>query len=354
MKRKILVGLVGVSLLVSILIVSIIEILAPNGSTKQMKEENKKKLITIGFSQVGAESDWRTANSISMKQTFTPERGYDLIFEDAKQKQSDQIMAIRRFIQQGVDYIVFSPVVESGWDTVLEEAKRAGIPVIIIDRKVSVKEEDLYTAWIGSDFYLEGQKACKVLKKYVEQNRISEVNIANIQGTLGATSQIERSKALEEAVEKYGWNLVVQEPGEYTEAKSYEVMENILKEHKDVNFVYCENDNEAFGAIEAIKDAGKKAGLGGDIQLISFDATKEGLRRMQEGEILIDVECNPWHGYYVEKVIKQIERDELLQKEINVPEEIFINWSEDFAIMLGGKNYKVQLLTEEMIRTREY
>lgn len=352
--KKLLTGLIGVVLSAAIVAITVIELKTPNGNTSQLREETKKELITIGFSQVGAESDWRTANSVSIKQTFTPERGYDLIFDDAKQKQSNQIMAIRRFIQQGVDYIVFSPVVENGWDTVLEEAKRAGIPVIIIDRKVSVSDEELYTAWIGSDFYLEGQKACKVMMEYIEENGISEVNVANIQGTFGATSQIGRSRALEEAAEKYGWNLVAQESGEYTEAKAYEVMTKMLQEHEDINFVYCENDNEAFGAIEAIRDAGKTVGQGGDIQIISFDATKKGLRYVQDGKILIDGECNPWHGYYVEKVIGQIEKGEPHQKEMNVPEEVFIQWSGNFDVMLGGKNYTVQPVTDEIIRSRDY
>lgn len=352
--KRLLTRLVGVALFVSILVVAV--------NANEYRRENRgrdfhqkqEKMITVGFSQVGAESNWRTANSISIKQMFTPERGYDLLFEDAKQKQSNQIMAIRRFIQQEVDYIVFSPVVETGWDTVLEEAKRAGIPVIIIDRRVSVRDAGLYTAWIGSNFYLEGQKACKALMEYVEQNQIPEVNIVNIQGTAGATAQIGRSNALEEAAEKYGWNLLAQESGEYTEAKAYEVMSKMLREYENINFVYCENDNEAFGAIEAIKDAGKSVGPGGDIQVISFDATQEGLRRVQTGEILIDAECNPWHGYYVEKVIKQIENGESLQKEWNVPEEVYMNMPEDFEIMLGGKAYTIQAITENIVKQREY
>lgn len=352
--KKILAFGVGVVLFVVILItaVSTNEYRKENG--RQGSRTDQEKLITIGFSQVGAESNWRTANSISIKQTFTPERGYDLLFEDAKQKQSNQIMAIRRFIQQEVDYIVFSPVVETGWDTVLEEAKRAGIPVIVIDRRVSVEDLELYTTWIGSDFYLEGQKACRILLEYVEQNQIPEVNIVHMQGTIGATAQIGRSNALEEAAETYGWNIVAQESGEYTEAKAYEVMTGLLQEHDNINFVYCENDNEAFGVIDAIKDAGKRVGPGADIQVISFDATQDGLRRVQAGEILIDAECNPWHGYYIEKVIKQIENGESLQKEWNVPEEVYVNMPEDFEIMLGGKSYIIQSITEEIIKQREY
>lgn len=352
--KKLLTEIVGMALLV----LTIIVVVTTNEYKKDEQERRgnvaQEKMVTIGFSQVGAESDWRTANSISIKQTFTPERGYDLLFEDAKQKQSNQIMAIRRFIQQEVDYIVFSPVVENGWDTVLEEARRAGIPVIIIDRKVAVKDTGLYTAWIGSNFYLEGQKACKVLNNYVEQNQIPEVNIVNIQGTLGATSQIGRTNALEDAAAKYGWNLLAQESGEYTEAKAYEVMTKMLREHDDINFVYCENDNEAFGAIEAIRDAGMTVGMGGDIQIISFDATQEGLRRVKNGEILVDAECNPTHGYYVENVIEQIEDNELLQKEWNVPEEVFANIPKDYVIMLGGKEYTMRAITEDIVKQREY
>ena len=354
MKKKLLTGLIGVILLAAIIVVAVFGAEITKESSARYAKENQEELLSIGFSQVGAESAWRTANSISMKQTFTPERGYDLIFDDAKQKQSNQIMAIRRFIQQEVDYIVLAPVVESGWDTVLEEAKRAGIPVIIIDRKVSVKDEDLYTAWIGSDFYLEGQKACKALMRYVEQKQIQEVNIVNIQGTLGATAQIGRSRALEDAAAKYGWNLLAQESGEYIEARAYEVMSKMLKEYENINFVYCENDNEAFGAIDAIRDAGKTVGPEGDIQIISFDATKEGLSRMLQGELLIDVECNPWQGYYVEKVIDQLEQNALQQKEWNVPEEVFVSMGEDFEIMLGGKTYIVSNVTESIIKKRQY
>lgn len=127
---------------------------------KTEKKDEETPLISIGFSQVGAESEWRTGNSISIKTTFSQKRGYDLIFKDAQQQQEQQIKAIRGFIQQDVNYIVLAPVVETGWDTVLKEAKKAKIPVIIADRQVKVKDDSLYTTWVGADFYQEGQKAC--------------------------------------------------------------------------------------------------------------------------------------------------------------------------------------------------
>lgn len=321
---------------------------------QEVKTEQKQKLLTIGFSQVGAESDWRTANSVSVKETFTLEKGYNLIFEDAKQMQENQIRAIRGFIQQDVDYIVFSPVVENGWDTVLEEAKRAEIPVIVMDRMVDVKDESLFTAWIGSDFYLQGQKACATIEKYVQEQQMTEVNIVNIQGTLGATSQVARTRALEDAVEENGWNLLAQESGEYTKAKAYEVMKKMLKEHEDIHFVYCENDNEAFGAIDAIRDAGKTVGPGGDMQVISFDATRRGLESTQKGEILINMECNPLQGPGAEEAIRKLEAGETPEKREFVQEQIFVYGTEISGIEVGGQEYPVTPVTEEMIEGREY
>ena len=202
---------------------------AASGETEAASGEteaagNTGDVITVGFSQVGAESDWRTANSESMKSTFSTENGYNLIFDDAQQKQENQIAAIRNFIQQEVDYIVLAPVTESGWDTVLQEAKDAEIPVIIVDRMVDVSDDSLYTAWVGSNFKLEGQKACEWLKQYAAAKNMSEVNIVDIQGTIGASAQIGRTEALNEAVEANGWNLLAQQTGEFTQAKGQEVI----------------------------------------------------------------------------------------------------------------------------------
>ena len=172
--------------------------------------------------------------------------------------------AIRNFIQQEVDYIVLAPVTESGWDAVLKEAKDADIPVIIVDRMVDVSDDSLYTAWVGSNFKLEGQKACAWLKAYQAAKKIDKINIVDIQGTIGASAQIGRTEALNEAVKANGWNLLAQQTGEFTQAKGQEVMESMLKQYKDINVVYCENDNEAFGAIDAIEAAGKTVGPDGD------------------------------------------------------------------------------------------
>ena len=275
--------------------------------------------ITVGFSQVGAESDWRTANTESMKSTFSEENGYNLIFDDAQQKQENQLTAIRNFIQQEVDYILLAPVTETGWDTVLQEAKDADIPVIIVDRMVDVSDDSLYTTWIGTDSLLEGRKAAEWLNAYTTAKGIDakDVNIVDIQGTIGSTAQIGRSKGLEEGVDNYGWNLLAQQSGEFTQAKGQEVMESMLKQYDNINVVYCENDNEAFGAIDAIEAAGKTVGsdiANGEIMVISFDTTNAGLTDTLAGKITCDVECNPLHGPRAEELIKALEAGEEVQK----------------------------------------
>ena len=339
------------------------ETAAPAGSETEAASEaasgeteaagNTGDVITVGFSQVGAESDWRTANSESMKSTFSTENGYNLIFDDAQQKQENQIAAIRNFIQQEVDYIVLAPVTESGWDTVLQEAKDAEIPVIIVDRMVNVSDDSLYTAWVGSNFKLEGQKACEWLKAYAEAKGMSEVNIVDIQGTIGASAQIGRTEALNEAVEANGWNLLAQQTGEFTQAKGQEVMESMLKQYDNINVVY-ENDNEAFGAIEAIKAAGKTVGPDGDILVMSFDTTKQGITDTLSGDIIVNTECNPLHGPRVEQIIKQLQAGETPEKQAYVEEGIYAHGSDVASVSIDGTDYEVTEVTQDVVDARAY
>lgn len=320
--------------------------------------------ITVGFSQVGAESDWRTANTESMKSTFSEENGYELIFDDAQQKQENQLTAIRNFIQQEVDYILLAPVTETGWDTVLQEAKDADIPVIIVDRMVDVSDDSLYTTWIGTDSLLEGRKAAEWLNAYTTAKGIDakDVNIVDIQGTIGSTAQIGRSKGLEEGVDNYGWNLLAQQSGEFTQAKGQEVMESMLKQYDNINVVYCENDNEAFGAIDAIEAAGKTVGsdiANGEIMVMSFDTTNAGLTDTLAGKIACDVECNPLHGPRAEELIKALEAGKEVEKLNYVDEEIFA--TDDTVDKVKAVNsldeegeYDVTPITQEIIDGRAY
>lgn len=299
-----------------------------------------------------------------MKSTFSEENGYNLIFDDAQQKQENQLTAIRNFIQQEVDYILLAPVTETGWDTVLQEAKDADIPVIIVDRMVDVSDDSLYTTWIGTDSLLEGRKAAEWLNAYTTAKGIDakDVNIVDIQGTIGSTAQIGRSKGLEEGVDNYGWNLLAQQSGEFTQAKGQEVMESMLKQYDNINVVYCENDNEAFGAIDAIEAAGKTVGsdiANGEIMVMSFDTTNAGLTDTLAGKIACDVECNPLHGPRAEELIKALEAGEEVEKLNYVDEEIFA--ADDTVDKVKAVNsldeegeYDVTPITQEIIDGRAY
>ena len=283
-------------------------------------------LIVVGVSQLGSESVWRTANTASIQKVFTKENGYFLNFENARQKQENQIKAIRSFISQQVDYIIFSPVTEEGWDTVLQEAKEAEIPVILMDRTVKVEDDSLYTAWVGSDFFKEGENAGRWLVSHLEEEgrQEEEINIVVLKGTEGGSSTIGRTDGFASiAADQENWNILEQADGEFTTAKGKEVMENMLGKYPDIDVVVSQNDDMTFGALEAIEEAGKTTGVNGEIIMISFDAVKAALEMVEEGTINVDIECNPEQGEYIEEVIQTIEKGEEIEKCYYVSENVF-------------------------------
>lgn len=317
-------------------------------------DSESSNLIVIGFSQVGAESVWRNVNSESMKETFTEENGYRLIFEDGQQNQANQIMAIRKFIQQEVDYIVLAPVTETGWDTVLMEAKEANIPVIIVDRMVDA-DENLYTCWVGSNFELEGEKLCTWIGEYCKKKDIDtkSLNVVSIQGNHGATAQIGRTKGLKDATQEYEWNVLRQVPGDFTRTKGREVMRELLSQYKVINIVYCENDSMALGAIEAIEESGRRVGPNlktGDIMVVSFDGVDEEAKQyIVDGKISCIAECNPLHGPRVQSIIEKLEKGEILTKLSYVNEGIYAHDNTVKEININGETYPITVLTSDDI-----
>ena len=312
-------------------------------------------LITVGYAQVGAESDWRTANTESFKSTFTEENGYKLIFDDAQQKQENQIKAIRSFIQQGVDYIVVAPVVETGWETVLEEAKEAGIPVILSDRQMQLSDDSLYEAWVGGNFVKEGETCGDWLAKYLEdQGRgDEEINMVTIQGTIGASAQVGRTEGMDNKLKEHSnWKMLDRQSGEFTQAKGQEVMESFLKSYDDIDVVICENDNEAFGAIDAIKAAGKTCGPEGDIIVVSFDSVKAAFESMIAGDLNATFECNPLHGPRVAEIIQKLEKGEEVEK-IQYVDEAYFDTSMDLEEILKTRKKLNEILAANTGRTFE-
>jgi len=314
---------------------------APAASAPAETKEDKD-LIYVGFVQVGAESDWRMANTKSMQETFTEENGFKFEMVDAQQKTDKQITAIRDFIQKDVDYIVLATNTEAGWDTVLGEARDAGIPVIIVDRMIQTSDDSLFTAWVGSNFKQEGYDAVDALAEALKLKGIDpkaeEINIVTLQGTMGSSAQIGRTDGFAEKMKEYpNWKMLDRQSGDFTQEKGQEVMESFLKSYPDIDVVIAENDNMAFGAINAIKAAGKTCGPNGDITIVSFDAVKAAFEAMIAGDIDVDVECNPLHGPRVKEIIEKLEAGQTVDKIAYVKEDVF--FAKDAANIIGSRQY---------------
>ncbi|MDO4343385.1 MAG: ABC transporter substrate-binding protein [Eubacteriales bacterium] len=309
---------------------------APHHEEVQVDES----LIVVGFSQVGAESDWRNAHTESIKAALTPENGFYLIFEDAQQKQENQTKAVRNFILQEVDYIVLSPIVESGWDAVLQEAKDAGIPVILDDRLADV-DEDLYTCWLGTNAEREGEMAGHWLEEYLEDaGRDQEtIHMVTLQGTLGATAQIGRTNGFSKVLKEHkNWEMMEMMEGDFTQAKGQEVMEELLDKYEDIDVVICENDNMAFGAVDAIKPAERTCGPEGEITIISFDAVQAAFDAMIAGDINATFECNPLHGPKLAEILKTLAEGGEVDK-ISYMEETYFDTTMDLESIRETRAY---------------
>ncbi|MFC5497317.1 ABC transporter substrate-binding protein [Caenimonas terrae] len=280
-----------------------------------------QKKIVLGFSQIGAESEWRTANTESIKQA-AKDAGIELKFADAQQKQENQIKAIRSFIAQKVDVIAFSPVVESGFETVLREAKAAKIPVILTDRAVNAKDDSLWVTFMGSDFLEEGRKAGRWLLDK-EKNTKGDVNIVELQGTVGSAPAIDRKKGFEEIIKTQPrFKIVRSQTGDFTRAKGKEVMQAFLKaDPKKINVLYAHNDDMAIGAIQAIEEAGLKPGK--DITIISIDGVKGAFEAMMAGKLNVSVECSPLLGPQLMKAVQDVVAGKPVPKRIVTQESVF-------------------------------
>ena len=305
-------------------------------------------VITIGFAQVGHESDWRTASTNSCQTVFSAENGYDLQFVDCDNDSAVQLEAVRGFIEQDVDYIIIDPIVSTGWDTVLTECEDAGIPVIVIDR--TIDDSDKYVSWVGSNFKTEGLAAGEWLKAYTEAKGISDVNVLVIEGSTGASATIGRTEGFKEIADANGWNILDSQSGDFTEAGGQEVMESYCKSYEgQFNVVVCQNDNEAFGAMTAMKNAGVSYGVDGDVILISFDACTAGLEKVLSGDINADFECNPLAAPFVEQVIQALQNGETPEKEIYMTEHWFVNEDILSSITVNGESQDLTVVDQTII-----
>lgn len=287
--------------------------------------------LVVGYAQIGAESEWRTANTNSVK-TEAERLGVELKFSDAQQKQENQIKAIRSFIAQQVDVIGISPVVETGWETVFQEVKDAGIPLILVDRRAAVPE-DLYVTYLGSDFVEEGRKAGNAMAEILG----GEGKIVELVGTVGSAPANDRFSGFREAIaDKPGMEIIATQSGDFTRAKGKEVMEAFLKSYGDeIDALYAHNDDMAIGAIQAIEEYGLKPGE--DIKIVSIDAVRGAFEAMVEGKLNCTVECNPLLGpQFFDLALKVVNGEEVAKW---VPSEEGIYFPDQAAELLPERQY---------------
>ena len=277
--------------------------------------------ISVGFAQVGHESDWRAANTQNYQDTFSEANGYELSFVDADNDNAVQLEAVRTFIQQEMDYICIAPIETAGWDTVLQEAQDAGIPVLIVDRSVDA-DPSLYTTQLGCDMVAEGETAGNWLAEYLNGE---EAKILVIEGSVGASATLGRTEGFNNIAAGHSeWEILDSQSGDFTQAGGQEVMESFIKSYSDFNVVVCQNDNEAYGAMDAMDAAGITYGVDGDVIIISFDATHDGLQYTLDGKINCNVECNPLQAGFAAEVIKKLEAGEAVDAQTIVKDEAFV------------------------------
>jgi simple sugar transport system substrate-binding protein len=302
------------------------------GTTSAAPGDKSAQKLVVGFSQIGAESAWRSAETTSI-QNEAKKRGIELKFSDAQQKQENQIKSLRTFIAQKVSAIILAPVVETGWENVLQEAKAAKIPVILVDRGIKVSDESLYTTLIASDFVEEGRMAARWLVKKTG----GKAKIVELQGTPGAAPANDRRAGFAEVLKQNpGMTIIKSQTGEFTRAKGKEVMEAFLKaEGKKINAVYAHNDDMALGAVQAIEEAGLQPGK--DIIVISVDGVKPAFEAIVAGKMNATVECNPLLGPAAFDAVQKVTSGGTVEKKIIVKDQVYD--SENAKSVIATREY---------------
>ena len=298
----------------------LILMLALSGCAGKQDAAGDNASIVVGFSQLGAESSWRIATTASMEQA-AKESGYSLMMENANQKQEKQIDAIRSFIAYRVDVIVFSPIVETGWDNVLSEAKQAGIPVILMDRMIETQDDSLYTAYIGADFYAEGRRAGEYLVRKADELGAGNLRIVEICGTTDSTPMRDRQRGFMDVISGDARFTVIDSvDGDFLRSKGEECMRELLGKYgtDGIDVIYSHNDGMTLGVLDVLESLDDPTVK--DMILITVDGEKEAVDALKAGRINCVVQCTPHLGPSVMKLVEDLKAGKVLSK-VNHPDE---------------------------------
>ena len=307
--------------------------------------------LTVAFSQIGQESDWRTANTDNVNAAIEA-AGWELVYSDGQQKQENQIAALRSFITQGVDYILFTGVVNTGWEEVLTEVNEAEIPLILLDRIPDCADQIDYVAAFGGDFIEEGYRMVKWAGEYMKTIGMEEANVVILEGTTGASAQVDRTTGNLKALEEYpNMKLVGQQSGNFTRAEGQAVMEAWLKSIDKIDILFAQNDDMALGAIDAIKAAGLVPGK--DIIIVGCDSVKAAFDAIVAGEMNATIECTPLYGPTVVDFINRLEAGEEFDKAVVNPEEGVFDCVGGIACGSEAKPV-TSILAADVINERQY
>ena len=293
--------------------------------------------ITVAFSQIGQESDWRTANTDNIKAAIDAE-GWTYVYDDAQQRQENQVKALRNFISQNVDYILFTGVVSTGWGEVLKEVNESEIPLILVDRMPDNMDEIEYAAAFGGDFVEEGRRMALWTANYVKKLGLEndELNMVILEGTTGADAATGRQEGITEILADYpNLKVIASQTGNFTRAEGQTVMESFLKAHDKIDILLAHNDDMALCAIESIKAAGLVPGK--DIIIVGCDAPKTAFDAILAGEMNATIECTPLYGPFVVDAIKRLEAGEALGRELMHPEESCFDAEGGIVYSLDGR-----------------
>ena len=298
-----------------------------NGCAPNIQEEAdiKEDVLIVGFAQLGSESGWRVGNSRDVMEA-AERAGIQLMYKNAEQKQENQIKALLSFVAYQVDVIALAPIVEDGWDNALQEAREAGIPVLLADRYVNVSDESLFAGFVGSDFLEEGRAAGEFLK--VKLENVEHVKIVEITGTKDSTPMKQRAIGFREVLEGDARFEIIQSvSGDFLRSKGKECMENILADTQDIDVLYSHNDAMTLGAIEAIEEAGLLPGK--DIIIITIDGEQGAIDLLKQGKINCVVECTPMLGDMIMELAQKLAAGETIPRISHPKEEVFTEFDEN-------------------------